>query len=234
MEEIESSVPDKEIHTKRSAVVLFAVSAIFMVVTVISGLFIEREILGKVMSYLQQDQFPIGVFHPKVLGRVALFSFGLPLGLVALFGSSLMRSQERSSKIRLLMGIGLVLFSLVVLMPKIFGRETSNAYFGIGGFVILGSIIASYWFWARYRISLDPASKPAADFRALGYLCFGLAAWHICAFSAAPGFALFPEKMLELGVRPFAIGQLKAIMAYFVLGWIFTAIGFYKSATVKN
>lgn len=234
MDDIDSSSVEKTNRNQKKALILFVVSTIFMVVTVISGLFIERELLGKVMSYLQQDQLPIGIFHPRILGRVALFAFGFPLGLVALFGSCLKRSEERSSRIRLLVGIGLILFSLVVLVPKIFGRETSNAYFGIGGFVILGSIIVTYWFWARYRISLDPVLRPAADFRALGYLCFGLSAWQICGFSSAPSFALFPEQMLELGVRPFAIGQLKTIMAYFVIGWIFTAIGFYKSATMKH
>jgi hypothetical protein len=39
----------------------------------------------------------------------------------------------------------------------------------------------------------------------------------ICGFSAAPRFGVFPEKMLEYGARPFAIGQAKAIMAYFVI-----------------
>lgn len=234
MSENDSSINGNEKNGTNLPVVLFVISAVFMALTVISGLFIEREILGKVMSYLQQDKLPIGLFHPKVLGRVALFSFGLPLGLVLLFVSSLMISRERAARIRLFGGIGLILTALVVLVPKIFSRETSNAYFGIGGFLILGAIIASYWFWARYRISLEPELKAAADFKALGYLCFGLAAWHICGFSAAPGFALFPDTLLELGVRPFAIGQSKAIMGYFVLGWILTAVGFYKSTKCKN
>ena len=56
---------------------------------------------------------------------------------------------------------------------------------------------------------------------------------HTCGFSAAPSFGLFPEKMLEYGVRPFAIGQAKVIMAYFVLGWILTAIGFINQSLLN-
>jgi hypothetical protein len=205
-----------------------------MIAAVISGLFMEEDLLAKVMHEIQYNRIPIGEVPPSVMGRVSLFAFGLPLGLVALLGSSLMLSRERSARIRLMILWGFLIFSLVILVPKIFGREIGDLYFGAGGFIILGAIIASFWFWAKYRSDLNAALKSSADFKALGYLCFGIAAWQICGFSAAPSFALFPEEMLQYGVRPFAIGQAKAIMAYFVFGWVFTAIGWYKSSSARN
>jgi len=234
MDEKNSSTAEKPISGQRTAVIFFAIAALAMTVAVISGLFLEEKILASFMRVLQENRLPIGEFHPRVMGRIALFAFGLPLGLVALFGCSLMLSQERSSKIRKMLVWGFLLFSLVILVPKIFGREIGDLYFGAGGFLILGAMITAFWFWARHRKQLTAQQRPAADLKALGYLCFGMAAWHICGFSAAPSFGLFPEKMLEYGVRPFAIGQAKVIMAYFVFGWILTAIGFYKSISVQN
>lgn len=228
------SAPADKLQRQRFAIVLFIIIALTMIAAVISGLFLKEDLLAKVMHEIQYNRIPIGEVPPSVMGRVSLFAFGLPLGLVALFGCSLMLSRERSAKIRLMLLWAFLIFSLVILVPKIFGREVGDLYFGTGGFIILGAIIASFWLWARYRTGLNAALKPAADFKALGYLCFGIAAWQICGFSAAPSFALFPEEMLQYDVRPFAIGQAKAIMAYFVFGWIFTAIGLYKSISARN
>ena len=59
---------------------------------------------------------------------------------------------------------------------------------------------------------------------------FALAAWNMCGFGGAPSFALFPEKMLTHDSQAFAIGQLKSVMAFIVLGWLFTALGFFMAA----
>ena len=62
----------------------------------------------------------------------------------------------------------------------------------------------------------------------MGYLCFALAAWNLCGVGVIPGMALYPEKMLALEPRFFAVAQMKAVMAFFLLGWIFTVIGIRK------
>ena len=219
---------------ERRGKVLFIIGVVVMVVTVMQGFFLEREMIATMMRHVQQIRTAGMPPRSPIMGRVFLFAFGFPIGLVILYIASLMINRERASKIRASLGIGFLLLSVVAFTPRIFGWETSNSYFGIGGFLILGLIVTTFWFWSRYRLGLNPALKRAADFKALGYLCFGIAAWNICGFGNAPSFALFPEKMLEHGIRPFAIGQLKAIMAYLVLGWMFTAIGFFKSASTKN
>ena len=96
--------------------------------------------------------------------------------------------------------------------------------------LILLLAAASIYYWGSYR-ARQPANRHAAlDLQAIGYLCFALAAWNSCGFGSVPSFALFPEKMIELGTRDFAVGQLKSIMAFFVLGWLFTTLGFFKAA----
>ena len=93
-------------------------------------------------------------------------------------------------------------------------------------------MVVSFWYWSKCRATLTQQARLVSDIKALGYLCFGLAAWNTCGLASMPSLGLYPETMLAQGMRPFAIGQAKAIMAYFVLGWLFTALGFYKS--VKN
>ena len=48
----------------------------------------------------------------------------------------------------------------------------------------------------------------------------------------ALSFAVYPEKMIALNAIPFAVGQLKAVMALFILGWIFTVLGLRRAAQV--
>lgn len=120
--------------------------------------------------------------------------------------------------------------ALVILVPMLFGRGMSASYFGIGGVSILVLSAATIYYWGVYR-ARQPASRHAAlDLQAIGYFCFSLAAWNSCGFGSVPSFALFPEQMIALGSRDFAVGQLKSIMAFFVLGWLFTMLGFFKAS----
>lgn len=225
---------DEKTKGQRLALTLFVISALLMLGTVSLGFFIEKESLSLVMRQLEPARIRTFELPQSGMGLVFPFAFGLPLGMVVLFISSVLMSQPKAAKIRSWIVWSFLIFSLVVLVPMIFGREASNLYFGTGGILILIAIIIAFRFWARYRAGLPAELRPMANFKGLGYLCFGLAAWHICGFSNAPCFAAFPEKMLELDIRSFAMGQLKAIMAYFVLGWVLTAIGFYKSVPEKN
>ena len=219
---------------RRPGHVLFAVGVLVIIIAVAQGFFLDREMLANMMRQVQQISTSGRPPRSPIMGRAFLFAFGLPLGLVLLFVSGLIASREPRAKTRRSLGIGLLLVFLMIIIPRIFGWESSNAYFGIGGVIVLIGLIAVFWLWAQHRQKLSAGEQSAADWKALGYLCFGIAAWNICGFSSAPSFALFPEKMIELGIRPFAVGQLKAIMAYLALGWTFTAIGFAKSLSLRK
>ena len=206
----------------RKGLILFSVGAVVMVSMMFLGYSIEDELTTYGMRVLEERRDP-------VIGLVFLFAFGFPLGIVALMAGALMMCKTNAVKLLTISVSGVILVSLAALVPSVFGRETSGAYFGVGGITILIAIVVSFWYWAQYRAGLNSAAKNVTDIKALGYLCFGLAAWNTCGLASVPSFGLYPEIMLEQGMRPFAIGQAKAIMAYFVLGWVFTAVGFYKS-----
>lgn len=235
MSQVAIDPPVPQSTPRKTGVGLFVFGSLVMVSTMAIGFFVEREMLARVMFYIQQKSIPpLGEFYPYELGLTMLFAFGLPLGMVALFSYGIKRTEPHSPTRRRLIFIGFLLFSIVILAPVIWGRQPSNWFFGISGIFIIAAIILTFWFSSRFRANLEKPAKSAFDFQLLGYLCFGMVTWHICGFANAPGFALFPEKMIELEVQPFAIGQLKAIMLYFVAGWILTTIGIYKSMNLHK
>ena len=190
-------------------------------------------IMGKV---LQPQLYELGISGLQkthgITGMVPamVFFFSFPVGLViCLLGAINMRSHLTGHvwPYALLAVPGV---AIVVLVPMVFGREVSTSYFGIGGVSILLLAAASIYYWGCYRARQRASSHAALDFQAIGYLCFALAAWNLCGFGGIPSFALYPEKMIALGARGFAVGQLKSVMAFFVLGWLFTMLGFFKAA----
>jgi len=166
--------------------------------------------------------------------RLLLFAFAFPLaaGLsllgAALFGGT---AQTRAGRIG---GLALLVALVPLLAPGVFGTQHSPAYFGYGGMLILLLVALAMWFWGQYRLRLSEVARPAADWQGLGLLAFALAAWNLCGFGGMPGFAVYPEKMLALKAVPFAVGQLKAVMALFILGWIFTVLGLRRAARLPR
>ena len=207
----------------RTGIAIFSAGVVLMVAMLFLGYVIEPTLTTYGMKALEERQDP-------VMGLVFLFAFGFPLGIVGALAGAMLMSKTRLSRITTIVVSGLLLVSIPVVVPGVFGREISGAYFGAGGITILVCMAFSFWYWAQYRAGLNAAAQTATDIKALGYLCFGLAAWNTCGLASIPSFGLYPQTMLEQGMRPFAIGQAKAIMAYFVLGWVLTAVGFYKAA----
>lgn len=207
----------------RKGVVLFSAGAVIMVTMMLLGYSIEDELTAYGMKVLEER-------HDPIMGLVFLFAFGFPLGIVTTLAGGLIMSKTPVFRVAVIATGALGLVSLAALVPAVFGRELSGAYFGSGGITILIAMVVSFWYWAQYRAGLREAVRNAADIKALGYLCFGLAAWNTCGLASLPSFGLDPQTMIAQGMQPFAIGQAKAVMAYFVLGWLFTAVGLYKSA----
>lgn len=214
---------------------LFVTGCLIMLGTVSIGFFFEREMFAGIMFYIQQKTLPpFGEFYPYQLLLTILFAFGLPLGMVFMMIFTVRRTELHPLKRRRLILASVIVFFLAILVPALFGRQSSKWFFGIGGFAIMAGIATSFWYFSRTYPAANARIRSAFHFRVLGYLCFGMVTWHICGFANAPGFAMFPEKMMEMNVQPFAIGQLKSIMAYLVFGWLFTALGHYQSFSQKE
>ncbi|WP_455205362.1 hypothetical protein [Kaarinaea lacus] len=217
----------KQASASRFGVIVFAIGAIVMVSTLFLGYVIEPSLKTQGMKQLEENRDPI-------MGLVFLFAFGFPLGIVATLAGALSLCEQQKSRVLSVFLLGTLFVALVVIVPGIFGRAIVGVYFGAGGITILIAIIVSFWFWSQYRATLSKTLQRAADLKALGYLSFALAAWNTCGFGGVPSLALYPDKMIELNMLPFAVGQLKSIMAYFVLGWVFTAVGMYKAAMASR
>ncbi|MDJ0805372.1 MAG: hypothetical protein QNJ78_00920 [Gammaproteobacteria bacterium] len=159
--------------------------------------------------------------------RVLGFAFGFPLGIGLSILGALLGSE--SSLRRLLLFTGMVTSAVLaaILVPGLFGRELGDGYFGTGGYLIMALVLGLIWLWGRYRTTVARAVRNGVDLQGMGYLCFALAAWNLCGAATMPSFGLEPEMMLTMGSQAFAIGQMKSIMALFVLGWLCSLLGWW-------
>jgi len=212
----------------RLGIALYLAGLALMIGTVIYGRLIQDEVAALGIAGIEAKYGPPGVL------KLLLFSFGYPLGAgVGLLGAALFGGTARSGLGRL-GGTALLLVLIPLLSPEILGMQHSPNYFGYGGISIMLLTALAMWFWGNYRMRLPAAMRPAADWQGLGYLAFALAAWNLCGFGGMPSFAIYPEKMIALNAIPFAVGQLKAVMALFILGWVFTVLGLRRAVQVQR
>lgn len=162
-----------------------------------------------------------------------LFAFGLPLGLgVSALG--LYATRETSWK-HTATAFVIVMFAILsaAIIPSLFGREQSAVFFGTGGYLILLMLFAVTWLWGKYRAGLPQEARAGTDLKGAGYLYFAMATWNLCGIGGMPSFALEPDRMIGLGTREFATGQMKTVMVLLLIGWFLTALGYHKSCKVR-
>ena len=105
--------------------------------------------------------------------------------------------------------------------------------FGIFGGSIVVLFIATLWYWAKKRRTLEGPARTAADYQIISYMFFLVAAATACAILGNPFFGLyFPEKLLESKdeLMPMAYSTGIKLAIYFTLGWLFTFLSQYKAA----
>ena len=210
-------------NTQRLGSIVYLTGLAVMIGDVIYGKQIQTEVAALGLAGMQATHGDAGVL------KLLLFAFTLPLGMgISLLGAALFGGTAKSHVGRI-GGIALLVVLVPFLTPGIIGTQHSPNYFGFGGMTILALVAMAMWFWGKYRMRLSAAMRPAADWQGLGLLAFALAAWNLCGFGGMPGFAVYPEKMIALNAIPFAVGQLKAVMALFILGWIFTVLGLRRA-----
>lgn len=209
---------------QRLGIGIYVTGLVLMVGDVIYGKQIQSEVSMLGLVGLQAKYGNSGIL------KLLLFAFSFPLGVgISLLGAALLGGTA-NSRVGRIGAVSLLLVLVPLFVPGIFGTQASPAYFGYGGMAILVLVASAFWFWGQYRLGLAQTHRAAVDLQGLGLLSFALAAWNLCGFAGMPGFAVYPEKMLGLAAVWFAVGQLKAVMALLVLGWIFTALGFYQAA----
>ena len=212
--------------TNKAGTVLFAAGAVLAFVSVFLGNSLQQELRVLPVDALMRQLDDTSI-------RFLVFAFGFPLGVGISAVGALTGGGADRGRVWLFVFIVFVIVTAAVFVPLLWARDLSAQFFGIGGYLILLLVLGSVWFWGRYRSLLPQPERVAVDLQGMGYLCFAAAVWNVCGFATMPSFALEPEKMLEMGSQAFAIGQMKTIMALFVLGWIFTLTGLYVATRLR-
>lgn len=197
---------------------LFAGGALMAVMSVILGNSLQAELRNLPIDALMQQQ---GSTSLKFLA----FAFGFPLGIGLSLLGALTGSGTGRGRFLFFLCVALVATSAASLVPMLWGRQLNAMFFGNGGYSIMLLVLGSIWYWGHYRARLPQSARLAVDLQGMGYLCFAIGVWNICGAATMPSFALEPSKMLMMESQAFAIGQMKAIMVLFILGWIFTLLG---------
>ncbi len=208
--------------TPRFAWVVFALGALCMLAMIPLGKSLEPE-LGRLGLYAYQAQAS-GTDRLLVL----LFAFGFPVGVGLCMLGALAHSERSPWRLLGWSIVVAVLAAAAIWIPGLFGRHPSPAFFGRGGIVILVLAVLVLWRWALYRARLPRSLRAGADWQGAGYLAFAAAAWNLCGFAGMPAYAVYPQRMDALGAQPFAVGQLKTVMALLIIGWLFTFIGLVR------
>jgi len=200
-----------------------AIGVIIMIASVITGNFIQAEV-----SAYGHVEFT-KLYGLSGWAGFLFFAFGLPLGL-GISALGLSGAGENSWK-HTVTAFVIVLFAILsaLIIPLLFGRGQSAVFFGTGGYLILLMLLAVTWLWGKYRAGLPQEARAGTDLKGAGYLYFAIATWNLCGIGGMPSFALEPDRMIELGTREFATGQMKTVMVLLLIGWFLTALGYHKS-----
>jgi hypothetical protein len=210
--------------TSRKGLWLFALGAILTMSVVIVGKFFLPDWQNPGAGHFQGLQG-----RPAML-KFILFACGFPLGIgLSVWGASLF-GASRGVRARLFAVAAVVGPLLMFLVPALAGTANSPLYFGTGGIILLVLILLAIWSWGHYRAGLAEAARTASDLQVLGYLCFALAAWNTCGVGGMPGFALYPAKMAQAETHFLVVANMKSVMVFFILGWLFTLLGFRKAS----
>jgi len=211
-------------QAKHLGMLCYLAGVAIMVGDVVYGRFIQAEVSSLGIEGIRARDGDVGGL------KLLWFAFSFPLGVgLSLLGAAALGGSA-GSRLGRFGGFAMLVILVPLLTPGVFGTQHSPDYFGYGGLLILVLVAMATWYWGQYRQRLSEATRAAADWQGLGYLAFALAAWNLCGFGGMPSFAVYPEKMIALNAVPFAVGQLKAVMGLFILGWLFTAVGLRRAA----
>jgi hypothetical protein len=150
------------------------------------------------------------------------FTAGLPLGAILLAaGGARLYSTDRAGRVLLPLLAVLLVFFMFHTVRLMLDWNIPLLLVGImhGLFIVL--FLALVWDWARRRPSLESQRRRVADLQLGASVCFFSAAWQACGLVGAPGFAMYPEIVQELGNQSFVAGQAFALQFFIVLGFVF-------------
>ena len=214
---------------KFTGMVLIVTGLVLMILALVSFLIMGEPVKKMGMeAYLEQG---------GLLGRFAhiLYMAGYEAGLVMFMAGSLIHSLARNIRIFWSVTAGVLVFAGIYLLPLLLGPGHAPDFFMAGGIILFVLTLLLVWFWSRERTLIDLRYRAAADLKMTGYLFLLLATWNVCRLGGMPFFTLYPDKMMIFQTLSGAIIHTKLLLLYFILGWFFVGLGYYKTYMVgKN
>lgn len=211
-------------HRSKLGPLLYLAGAAMMVASVVTAQWIQPEFETSGMREFFARRGAAGV-----AGFMA-FAFAFPIGVVVASGGALLLSERHRARLAVFILLAVVAGSSAVVVPRLFGQQHSPLFFGLGGVVILVLVALAIRYWGEHRARLAQGARGAADLQGAGYLCFALAAWNLCGVGGMPSFLVYPQQAVAFGSVDFAVGQMKAVMALLVAGWVLTVLGLWRAA----
>lgn len=202
-------------------VILYIVGLCVMLLVLLLGAHLDPQIRQLGLSgYLKGHQLAgVAMFF----GFVFAFPIGLTICILA--GSNFKHLTLRYALY--IIAITAAISNLVLIWPEIVGKDYQPLYFGTGGITMLLLISLTGWYWSQLRTQASLAQRRSVDLQGLGYFCFAMATWHTCGVGGLPGFAIYQDSMMSIKTYPFILGQLKVVMLFLILAWLFTFLSLY-------
>jgi hypothetical protein len=202
----------------RAAVALWLLGALFMATAIWFGTQVEDQL----------NAYGMGGFEsPKsLIQHVAgyFFAFGFPVGVAICALATRIPLRRPKMDLWRLTAAATVLVTAPLLVPVLAGRGLTSEYFGAGGIVIALCAILTFFYLGKLRRTMPSCATGTLDLLVWGLSCFAVAAWNLCGSAAMPSHLLSPETVLRLGTLPFAIGQMKTVLALLAVGWMFVVL----------
>lgn len=208
---------------QKGSMVLLA-GLLVMVLAIILGEFLQQDLESTGMQVMLERK---DTLQPLAL---IVFIFGFPLGIGVVVTGAALRGGASVQRALLFAVMAFAGVLLTLLVHGLLGTSHSPWFFGGGGILIMLLLTAAAWYWGKSRAEAEEDHRVTLDWQAMGYLCFAFASWNLCGVGSVPGMALYPEKMMMLEPRYFAVAQMKSVMLFLVLGWLFTLTAFRRQS----
>jgi MFS family permease len=150
---------------------------------------------------------------------LSVWAWNLAVPLAAILAGVGAAIAARMPRRRLWLMIGVLVLALVAPIIMDFFVPLAGSWppwvFGVGGVLIITSVLLTCWFWAQERAKLHPTQRLGAELRLSAYVLFGMAAWWTCG--VASSVVLFGGRLQQdWGAVQLSI---YSIMTDLVLGW---------------
>jgi hypothetical protein len=193
--------------------VLFTLSALLVIYYVVT------DIVFGVKYFYQWSPLTTDVPH-----TLFVWSWNLAVPLAALLAGVGAASAVRIPRGRLWFMIGVLVVAIVApLIASFFvpwGGSWPPFAFGVGGVLIITSVLLTCWFWAQEHGRPLSAPQRGADLRLIAYVLFGFAAFWTCGLASS--VVMFNGQLPNLGMVQMTI---ICIMTDLVVGWVFLLAG---------